>query len=87
VAVWDTEAIWSLGEHCQIVKHFAVTLLVKSNYIKAQLEKTNEKKLLFLGEKWGAAFEIIWLPTLKSRKARARKMYIGTNLHESPCGI
>jgi len=35
----------------------------------------------------GATFEIIWLPTFKSRKARARKIYIGTNLHESSCGI
>jgi hypothetical protein len=47
VAVWDTEAIWTFGEHCQLVNHFAVTLLKKSNYIKAQLEKTNEKNVTF----------------------------------------
>jgi len=46
-----------------------------------------KKMLLCIREEEGVAFEIIWLPTLKSRKARARKMYIGTNLHESPCGI
>jgi len=34
-----------------------------------------------------AVFEIIWLRTLKSRNARARKMYRRTNLHECPCGI
>jgi hypothetical protein len=62
-----------------------VTLLKKSNYIKAQLGKTNEKVLLYQGK--GAAFDTIWLSTLKSRKARARKIYIGTNLHESPYGI
>jgi hypothetical protein len=35
----------------------------------------------------GAAFEIIRQGTNKSRKSRARKMYIGNNLHESPYGI
>jgi len=45
-----------------------------------------KKNLFCMSRRGGAAFEIIWLPTHKSGKARVRKMYIGTNLHESPYG-